>query len=316
MDSSTLASDTAEPVAPAPRGAPRPTNRGAGRRGPAAAGPRGLGRRLARHAGARVGLVLLAVVTAGALGAPLWTRDDPVQIAPAQRLAPPSAAHPFGTDLYGRDVLARVLYGGRISLGVGVMSVGLALLGGGVLGALSGYWGRGIDAVMMRVSDVILAFPAILLAIALLAFLGGGFWNVVIAIAVVYAAPMARVARAGVLTVRHEEYVEAARAVGAGDGRILRRHVMPNAAAPLIVESTLRLAFAILAEAALSFLGLGTQPPAPSWGQMVAEGRAVMQFSAWPAMGPGLAITMTVLGFNLLGDGIRDALDPHLRGVG
>jgi peptide/nickel transport system permease protein len=261
-------------------------------------------------------VVLLGLVTAGALGAPALTRYDPIQVAPALRLEAPSAAHLFGTDLYGRDVFARVLYGGRISLSVGVLSVGFALLGGGTVGALCGYWGRIFDAAVMRVSDVVLAFPAILLAIALLAFLGGGFWNVVIAIAVVYAAPMARVARAAVLTVRHEEYVDAARAIGAGDTRILQRHILPNAAAPLIVESTLRLAFAILAEAALSFLGLGTQPPAPSWGQMVAEGRTVMEFSAWPAMGPGLAITMTVLGFNLVGDGVRDALDPHLHGIG
>jgi len=153
-------------------------------------------------------------------------------------------------------------------------------------------------------------------AIALLAFLGGGFWNVVLAIAVVYTAPMARVARGAVLTVRHEEYVDASQAIGAGDIRIMLRHILPNAAAPLIVESTLRLAFAILAEAALSFLGLGTQPPTPSWGQMIAEGRAVMTFSGWPAIGPGIAITMTVLGFNLVGDGVRDALDPHLHGIG
>jgi len=263
-----------------------------------------------------VGAVLLAVVVAGALGAPVLTRYDPIQIATALRLQAPSAAHLFGTDLYGRDILARVLYGGRISLAVGALAVGFALGVGGALGALSGYWGGWFDAVMMRVSDVVLAFPAILLAIALLAFLGGGFWNVVIAIAVVYAAPMARVARGAVLTVRHEEYVDAARAIGAGDLRIVRRHVLPNAAAPLIVESTLRLAFAILAEAALSFLGLGTQPPAPSWGQMIAEGRTVMTFSAWPAIGPGLAITMTVLGFNLLGDGVRDALDPYLHRAG
>jgi peptide/nickel transport system permease protein len=187
----------------------------------------------------------------------------------------------------------------------------MALAVGGSVGAVSGYFGRWLDAVVMRVSDVLLAFPAVLLAIGLLAFLGGGFWNVVLAIAIVYTAPMARVARAAVIAVRHEEYVDAARAVGVTDLRILRRHVLPNAWAPLIVESTLRLALAILAEAALSFLGLGTQPPAPTWGQMIAEGRTVMGFSVWPAVAPGLAITATVLGFNLLGDGIRDALDPH-----
>ena len=275
-----------------------------------------LGARVWRHPGARLGVVLLALVAAGAVAAPVLTRYDPVQVAPALRLQHPSPAHLLGTDLYGRDVLTRVLYGGRVSLSVGVLSVGAALVVGGAVGALSAFWGRGFDAVVMRVSDVVLAFPAILLAIALLAFLGGGFWNVVLAIAVVYTAPMARVARGAVLTVRHEEYVDASQAIGAGDIRIMLRHILPNAAAPLIVESTLRLAFAILAEAALSFLGLGTQPPTPSWGQMIAEGRAVMTFSGWPAIGPGIAITMTVLGFNLVGDGVRDALDPHLHGIG
>jgi peptide/nickel transport system permease protein len=267
--------------------------------------------RLSRHPSARLGGLLLALVVAGAAGAPWLTPYDPIKVAPAERLQGPSRAHPLGNDLYGRDTLARVLYGGRISLAVGVLSVGLALLAGGTLGVASGYLGRWFDAIVMRVTDVLLAFPAILLAIGLLAFLGGGFWNVVLAIAIIYAAPMARVARAAVLSVRHEEYVDAARAVGAGDARTLRRHILPNAIAPLIVESTLRLALAILAEAALSFLGLGTQPPAPTWGQMIAEGRTVMTFSSWPAIGPGLAITTTVLGFNLLGDGIRDALDPH-----
>jgi peptide/nickel transport system permease protein len=271
----------------------------------------GVGGRLLRHPSARIGGLLLAIVVAGAALAPLFTRYDPVQIAPAERLQPPSRAHWLGNDLYGRDTFTRVLYGGRISLAVGALAVGLSLGVGGSMGALAGYWGGWFDALMMRVSDVLLAFPAILLAIGLLAFLGGGFWNVVLAIAIIYTAPMARVARAAVLSVRHEEYVDAAAALGSGDSRVLLRHVLPNAVAPLVVESTLRLALAILAEAALSFLGLGTQPPAPTWGQMIAEGRTVMTFSSWPAIGPGVAITLTVLGFNLMGDGVRDALDPH-----
>lgn len=270
--------------------------------------------RLLRHPGARIGGVLIMVVVGGALFAPWLTGYDPVAVAPQDRLQGPSADHPLGTDIYGRDTLARVLHGGRISLGVGVLSVGLALAVGGSLGAAAGFWGGWLDAVVMRVADVLLAFPAILLAIGLLAFLGGGFWNVVLAIAIVYTAPLSRVARAAVLSVRHEEYVEAARVIGAGDGRVLGRHVLPNAVAPLVVESTLRLALAILAEAALSFLGLGTQPPAPTWGQMIAEGRAVMTFTSWPAIGPGMAITLTVLGFNLFGDAIRDAFDPHAAG--
>lgn len=275
----------------------------------------GVGRRLARHAGARVGGVLLLAVMIGALAAPLLARHDPLQIAPARRLQGPNSAHPLGTDMYGRDTFSRVLHGGRISLSVGALSVGLALAAGGSVGVASAFMGGWADTLVMRLSDVLLAFPAILLAIALLAFLGGGFWNVVLAIAIVYTAPFSRVARAAVLTVRHEEYVDAARAVGAGDVRLLRMHILPNAIAPLIVECTLRLALAILAEAALSFLGLGTQPPAPTWGQMIAEGRAVMTFSSWPAIGPGIAISVTVLGFNLLGDGIRDAIDPHTHGA-
>jgi peptide/nickel transport system permease protein len=273
----------------------------------------GLRTRLLRHPSARIGGLLLLVVVFGALAAPLLTPYDPIQIAPAQRLQQPSRAHWLGNDLYGRDTFTRVLYGGRISLSVGVLSVGLALVAGGSIGAASGYWGGWLDSTVMRTSDILLAFPAILLAIGLLAFLGGGFWNVVLAIAIIYTAPMARVARAAVLSVRHEEYVDAAAAIGAGDARVLRKHILPNAIAPVVVESTLRLALAILAEAALSFLGLGTQPPAPTWGQMIAEGRSVMTFSSWPAIGPGLAITVTVLGFNLLGDGIRDALDPHVH---
>lgn len=273
----------------------------------------GLRTRLLRHPSARIGGLLLLVVVVGALAAPLLTPYDPIQIAPAQRLQAPSRAHWLGNDLYGRDTFTRVLYGGRVSLSVGVLAVGLALLAGGSIGVASGYWGGWLDSTVMRFSDVLLAFPAILLAIGLLAFLGGGFWNVVLAIAIIYTAPMARVARAAVLSVRHEEYVDAAAVIGAGDARVLRKHILPNAIAPLVVECTLRLALAILAEAALSFLGLGTQPPAPTWGQMIAEGRSVMTFSSWPAIGPGLAITLTVLGFNLLGDGIRDALDPHVH---
>ncbi len=293
MDSSTLASATSN------AGRSRPRSRLAGR--------------LLRHPGTRIGGLLVAIVVAGALLAPLLTPYDPVTISPESRLQQPSSAHPLGTDIYGRDTLTRVLYGGRISLAVGALSVGLALAVGGTLGTMAGFVGGWADVLMMRVADILLAFPAILLAIGLLAFLGGGFWNVVIAIAVVYTAPFSRVARAAVLSVRHEEYVDAARVTGAGDLRILTRHVLPNAVAPLVVESTLRLALAILAEAALSFLGLGTQPPAPTWGQMIAEGRAVMTFSSWPAIGPGLGITLTVLGFNLLGDSIRDAFDPHLQ---
>ena len=260
-----------------------------------------------------VGLLLLIVVVLAAIFAPYVAPYDPIRYAPVDRMQGPNAQHWLGTDLYGRDLLSRVIYGGRISLSVSSISISLALLVGGWLGALAGYYLGWLDTVIMRVTDVFLAFPAILLAIALLAFLGGGFWNLTLAIAVAYAAPFTRVVRAAVLRTRDTMYVEASTALGAGDARLLLRHVLPNAAGPVLVELTLRLAYAILAEAALSFLGLGTQPPAPAWGQMIADGRPFLELNPWVSVAPGLAIMVTVLGFNLLGDALRDALDPRLR---
>jgi peptide/nickel transport system permease protein len=245
--------------------------------------------------------------------APVIAPFDPIAYNPAERLEGPSLRHPLGTDVYGRDTFSRVLYGARSSLAVAAVSVGLALLVGGLAGAMAGFFRGNLDIVVMRVTDVLLAFPAILLAIALLAFLGGGFWNLTLAIALVYTAPFVRVARASVLRVREEAFVEATRALGSHPGRVLFRHVLPNAASPIIVEISLRLAFAILSEASLSYLGLGTPPPAPSWGQMIADGRQILETSPWISIGPGLAITIAVLGFNLFGDGLRDLLDPRLR---
>jgi peptide/nickel transport system permease protein len=181
-----------------------------------------------------------------------------------------------------------------------------------VLGLLSGYYRGWVDALVMRFTDILLSFPAILLAIALLAFFGGGMLNLILAIGIIYTGPFVRVSRAAVMGVREELYVESNRALGARDGRILRLAILPNAAAPLLIEITLRLAYAILAEASLSFLGLGTQPPAPSWGQMIADNRRFLALSPWASVAPGLIIMVTVLGFNLLGDGLRDVLDPRL----
>jgi peptide/nickel transport system permease protein len=260
-----------------------------------------------------VGLALVTLAVAGALFAPSLTPYDAITLAPASRLQGPSAEHLLGTDQLGRDTFTRILYGGRISLAVAAASVGLALAVGGALGVLAGYYGGVLDAVIMRVSDILLSFPAVLLAIALIAFLGAGFQNLVLAIGITYVGPFARVARAAVLTVREELFVEAARALGGRDWRIVMLAVLPSAAAPLIVEVTLRLAYAILAEASLSFLGLGTQPPTPSWGLMVADGRRFLMLSPWATIAPGLAIMVVVLGFNLLGDGLRDALDPRVR---
>jgi peptide/nickel transport system permease protein len=229
------------------------------------------------------------------------------------RLEAPSWSHPFGTDDLGRDILSRVILGASVSLKVGFLSVGLALVAGTVIGLLAGFYGRWVDDVLMRVMDMLFAFPAVLLAIAILAVRGPGTSNTIMAIAIVYVPIFARVTRASVLGVREEVYVRASRSVGASDFRLLTRHVLPNAAPPIIVQTSISLAFAVLAEAALSFLGLGTQPPNPSWGLMLAEGRGYIDLAWWLAFFPGMAIVITVLCFNLLGDGLRDVLDPRQR---
>jgi peptide/nickel transport system permease protein len=260
-----------------------------------------------------LGLLLVLAAVLGAAFAPYLTPYDAISLNPPARLQGPGPEHLLGTDQLGRDTFTRILYGGRVSLAVAGASVAFALLVGGALGVLAGYYGGWLDTIIMRVSDVLLSFPAILLAIALIAFLGAGFTNLVLAIGIVYIGPFARVARAAVLTVREELFVEASRALGSRDARIMWLAVLPSAAAPLIVEVSLRLAYAILYEASLSFLGLGTQPPTPSWGMMVSEGRRFLGLAPWATIAPGLAISLVVLGFNLLGDGLRDALDPRLK---
>ncbi len=281
-----------------------------------AAAPRGRSSRALRVAfggAGGVGAAIVAVVTLAAVFAPWVAPYDPVALNPPARLQGPSAENLLGTDQYGRDTLSRIVYGGRASLSVAGASTLFALLVGGALGVLAGFYRGWFDGLIMRVTDVLLSFPAILLAIALLAFLGPGFVNLVLAIGLVYVGPFARVARGAVMTVREELFVEASRSLGSRDWRVLLRAVLPAAAAPLIVEVTLRLAYGILAEASLSFLGLGTQPPAASWGLMVAEGRRFLSLSPWATVAPGLAIMLVVLGFNLFGDALRDALDPRTR---
>ena len=256
-------------------------------------------------------LILLLVILAifGEQLAPF----DPNAISMGERIQPPNAVHWFGTDDFGRDVFSRVLVGARVSLLVGLIAVGISLTVGTFLGLISGYYGGWVDETIMRVMDVFFAFPAILLAIAIVAALGPGITNAMIAIGVVYMPIFARITRGSVLAVRGEVYIDAARAVGDSDWRILMRHILPNIAAPIIVETSLSMAFAILAEAALSFIGLGTQPPDPSWGRMLSEGRGFIQLAPWIGIFPGLAIMVTVMGFNFLGDGMRDALDPRLK---
>jgi peptide/nickel transport system permease protein len=270
-------------------------------------------RRLVRHRLAMFGLIVITIIAIMAIFGPNIAPYDPVVMDFTARFAPPTLAHPLGTDDFGRDTLSRIIHGARVSLWVGVVAVGLSATVGTGLGLVSGYGSRITDEVIMRGMDILYAFPAILLAIAILAALGRGVTNAMIAIGVVYIPIFARITRGAVLSVRNEEFVLAARALGAGDIRILLQHILPNVLAPIIVETTLSLAFAILAEAALSFFGLGTQPPDPSWGRMLSEGRSYFRQSGWMGIFPGVAIMLTVMGFNFLGDGLRDALDPRLR---
>ena len=259
------------------------------------------------------GATLAALLLIVALGAPWLAREDPLDMHMAETLRPPSAQHWFGTDQFGRDVWARVVYGARLSFTVGLVSMLLATIVGMPLGAVAGYLGGTVDAVAMRVMDAILAFPAILLAIGLVAALGPGRGSGIIAIGIVYIPVLARVTRGAVLARRAEEYVDAARAVGETDWGILRRHVLPNSIAPILVQATVGFASAVVIEAGLSFLGAGTPPPTPSWGSMLNEARQFMVVAPHVAVFPGAAISLAVLGFNLLGDGLRDVLDPRLK---
>jgi peptide/nickel transport system permease protein len=270
-------------------------------------------RRLFRHRLAMFGLAILLVTLILALFGPNIAGYPPDQMDFKARFAPPSLQHPFGTDDFGRDTFTRIAYGARVSLLVGVIAVSLAATVGTVLGLLAGYSNRIADEAIMRSMDVLYAFPAVLLAIAVLAALGKGVGNAMIAIGIVYIPIFARITRGEVLRIRNEEYITAARSLGAGHPRILFRHILPNILSPIIVETSLSLAFAILAEAALSFFGLGTQPPDASWGRMLSEGRNYFRQSVWMGVFPGVAIMLVVMGFNFLGDGLRDALDPRLK---
>jgi peptide/nickel transport system permease protein len=283
-------------------------------RSPPALGPgrAGVLAAIAREPIAVAGLVMVAVYAAIALGVGLLPLRDPLQIS-SDRLAGPSVAFPFGTDPLGRDLFSRVLFGARLSMQVAVFSVAAAGLVGGVLGLVSGYLGGIADLVIGRVMDVFFAFPAILLALGIVAALGPDPRNVIIAIAVVYTPIFMRVVRGPVLALKARDFVEAARAVGATQARIVLRHIVPNLLSTLIVQVSLALSWAVLTEGALSFLGLSAQPPAPSWGVMLNEGRQYLEFATHLAIFPGLAIMIAVLGFNLLGDGLRDALDPQRR---
>ena len=255
-------------------------------------------------------IVLLALL---AIAAPIVARHDPFGINLINSLEPPSLRHWFGTDIQGRDVWARLVYGARVSLSVGLVSQGIALTLGVILGLIAGYYGRWVDELVMRFADVTLAFPTLLLLIALVAALQPSLTVVFLTIGVVGWAGMARLVRGQVLVVRELEFVQAERALGARDSRIIIRHILPSVVAPVVIAATLGVAGAIMAESSLSFLGLGVQPPTPSWGSMIADGRDLYQLrhAPWTSVFPGLAIGAAVLGFNLLGDALRDALDPR-----
>ncbi len=249
-----------------------------------------------------------------ALTATVIAPYDPLQQDILARLSGPSAQHWLGTDQFGRDVLSRILFGIRASLGVAGASVLLALLAGGFLGISAAYYGGLYDRLVMRVMDVFLAFPIILLAIGIIAMLGPNQWNTALAIGIVYTPIFARLVRGSALVLRETEYIQAAQALGASTARVIGRHLLPNLASVILVQSTLSLSTAILVEASLSFLGLGTQPPTPSLGLMLSEGRAYLTLSSWTSVFSGVAILLASLGFNLLGDVLRDTLDPRLRG--
>ena len=271
---------------------------------------------LGRSVACLVGGGVLAAVVSVALLAPVLATHDPIANNLAERLRPPSRAHLFGTDDFGRDVWSRVVWGARVSLVVALIVVGVAAVGGAGVGVVSGYSGGRLDLVTMRVVDMMLAFPALLLALAVMAGLGSSLLNVIVAVAVAFLPRFARVQRAVTLTVREREFVLAAVALGSTHRRVLTRHVIPNCLAPVLVMMTVSAADAILVESSLSFLGLGVQPPAPTWGAVISDGRSFLQNAPWISGLSGAAIMITVLGLNLLGDGLRDVLDPTLRGEG
>ncbi len=270
-------------------------------------------RRLVRRRGAMVGLGVVVFFVALAILAPWVSPYDPLATSWSAVRKAPAAAHWFGTDEIGRDVLARVIWGSRASLLAGIVSVGISLAIGVPVGLIAGYVGGWIDMLISRITDAMLACPFLILAIALAAFLGPSLTNAMIAIGIAATPVFIRLTRAQVLAVKVEDYVEAARAVGNSRLRIVLRHIFPNIVAPLIVQATLAIAAAIIAEASLSFLGLGQQPPAPSWGSMLNTAKNYVENAPWMAIWPGLSIFLLVLSFNLLGDGLRDALDPKLR---
>lgn len=271
--------------------------------------------RLRKNRQAMLGLTVFLIIVAIALLAPVLVDYDSqvVEQHISEKLQGPSAQHWLGTDGYGRDVLARLIYGARISLKIGVITALSALAVGGLIGAVAGFYGGRLDDILMRIMDIFLSMPSILLAIAVIAALGSGIGNIMISVAISYVPVYARVIRSSVLSIRSKEFIESARAIGTSDFRIICKHIIPNAIGPVIVQATLGVGEIIISAAGLSFLGLGIEPPLPEWGKMLSEGKEVIRTMPSQVIFPGLCIMITVLSLNLLGDGLRDALDPRLK---
>ncbi len=268
---------------------------------------------LKRNRRVKIALVILLIIITSAIFAPYISPYDPMAMDLSASLEGPSRAHWLGTDKMGRDILSRIIYGSRVSLLVGVVAVGISGVIGVLLGSLAGYFGKWVDGLIMRIVDILLAFPSILLAISLVAVLGASIFNVMLAIGVVSWVSYARLIRGEFLSLKNKEFVSAVEALGAKTPKIIFKHMLPNAIAPVIVMATLGMAGAIITESSLSFLGLGVQPPTPSWGQMLSKGRTIIRQAWWVSTFPGVAIMITVLSFNILGDGLRDALDPNMN---
>jgi len=273
-------------------------------------------RHLFRHPLVLVGSLLVGFLAVAALFAPLLSSRDPAEVDLSHRLVGPSQDHPLGTDQLGRDVYSRMLYGARISLLIGFVAVGISLFIGIVIGSLAGYFGGGVDTLLMRFVDVMLCFPSFFLILAVIALLEPNIFIIMAIIGLTSWEGVARLIRAEILSLKEREFVLAARAIGAGPFRIILRHLIPNAMTPVLVNATLGVAAAILVESSLSFLGIGVQPPTPSWGNILTEGKSVLGIAWWLTLFPGLAILLTVLGYTLLGEGLRERLDPRLRATG
>ena len=272
-------------------------------------------RSVLRNRLAALGVLIVLGLLCSAIFAPWITPYDPQEQFSEDARRPPSAEYFFGTDTIGRDVFSRVVFGTRVSLLVGIASMAIASMSGITIGLIAGYYGGRLDTLLMRTMDALLAFPAVLLAIFIIAVLGPSLLNAILAVGIVYTPTFARLTRANALSIREKEYLEAARAIGARDVRIMLRVILRNSLSPIVVQFSLGVGYAILVEAGLSFLGLGVQPPTPAWGSMLGFGRNFMSMAPWLTAFPGLAIFVTVLGFNFVGDGLREALDPHMRRI-